>query len=269
MAKAVGGYEPDKVLKQLQGEREYGCLAIAGIFVPPLELAAGESFIAAAAASAGTVLLAADVSLAIGVSLDVAVYEVHPTPANQAVVVGDAIGLALGYGAGKLVGAAVSKYGPAVAGLFARRAAQRAAEELEGVVIKSPKTQFGKLRTAYEYYRQAGWDKAKIAGHLQGVDFKKPVELVELPAGKTAGQLQANPAWKGNYFAEPGTDATKLGINPQGKLPDGAVVNKTETIFSTTEKTTVLRSSAAPVKDTWSIPGAPWSGRVKQERIRC
>ena len=47
---------------------------------------------------------------------------------------------------------------------------------------------------AYKYYKQAGWDKTKIAGHLQGIDFSKPVELVEIPAGKAAGQLQANPA---------------------------------------------------------------------------
>ena len=229
-------------------------LAIAGCFFPPLELAAGASFEAALAASAGTAFVAADASLAIGVGLDLTVAEVHPSPANQAVVVGDVVGLALGYGAGKAIGAAVSKFGPAVVEAFA----QRAAQELEGKVIKSPQTQFGKLRTAYEYYKQAGWDNAKIAGHLQGIDFSKPVELVELPAGKTAGQLQANPAWKGNYFAEPGTDATKLGINPQGKLPDGIVVDKTETIYSTIEQTTVLRSSAAPVKDTWSVPEAPY-----------
>ena len=128
----------------------------------------------------------------------------------------------------------------------------------EGRIIKSPSTEFGKLRIAYEYYKQAGWNKEKIAGHLQGIDFSKPVELVELPVDKVAGQTQANPAWKGNYFAEPGTPPTKLGINPQGKLPDGTVVNKVETLYSTTEKTTVLRSSASPVRDTWSVPEVPY-----------
>ena len=93
-------------------------LAIAGCFFPPLELAAGASFEAALAASASTAFVAADASLAIGVGLDLAVAEVHPSPANQAVVVGDLVGLALGYGIGKAIGAAVSKFGPAVVEAF-------------------------------------------------------------------------------------------------------------------------------------------------------
>ena len=108
-------------------------LAIAGCFFPPLELAAGASFEAALAASAAFV--AADASLAIGVGLDVGVAEVHPSPANQAVVVGDLVGLALGYGAGKVIGAAVSKFGPEVAEIFARRAAQKALQEVDPATV--------------------------------------------------------------------------------------------------------------------------------------
>ena len=105
-------------------------LAIAGCFFPPLELAAGASFEAALAASASTAFVAADASFAIGVGIDVGVAEVHPTPANQAVVVGDLVGLALGYGAGKVIGAAVSKFGPAVVEAFTQRAAQGEAQTL-------------------------------------------------------------------------------------------------------------------------------------------
>ena len=105
-------------------------LAIAGCFFPPLELAAGASFEAALAASASTAFVAADASLAIGVGLDLAVAEVHPTPANQAVVVGDLVGLALGYGIGKAIGAAVSKFGPAVVEAFAQRAAKEVLPDL-------------------------------------------------------------------------------------------------------------------------------------------
>ena len=234
-------------------------LAIAGCFFPPLELAAAASFETALAASASAAFVAADVGMALGAGIDVGVALAHPTPANKAVVVGDALGLAIGCGAGKLVGAAVSKFGPTVAEMFAQRAAAKALQDaLEGTVIKSPKTDFGKLRLAYEYYKRAGWSKAKIIDHMQGIDPTKPIELVEFPANKVAGQLQSNPAWKGNYFAEPGTPATNLGINPRGELSGGTVVNKTETLYSTTERTTVLRSSAAPVVDTWSVPSAPF-----------
>lgn len=105
-------------------------LAIAGCFFPPLELAAGASFEAALAASAGTAFIAADVSMAVGIGLDVAVAQVHPTPANRAVVVGDVVGLAIGYGAGKALGALASKYGPAVAEAFAQRAGREASEDV-------------------------------------------------------------------------------------------------------------------------------------------
>lgn len=57
----------------------------------------------------------ADASMALGVGIDVGVALAHSTPANKAVVVGDALGLAIGYGAGKALGALASKYGPAVA----------------------------------------------------------------------------------------------------------------------------------------------------------
>ena len=104
-------------------------LAIAGCFFPPLELAAGASFEAALAASAGTAFVLADAAMAIGVGIDVSVALAHPTPANKAVVVGDALGLAIGYGIGKAIGVAVSKFGPTVAEMFAQRAAERAAQE--------------------------------------------------------------------------------------------------------------------------------------------
>ena len=111
-------------------------LAIAGCFFPPLELAAAASFETAIAASASAAFVAANASMAVGVGIDAGVALAHPTPANKAVVVGDALGLALGYGIGKVMGAAVSKFGPTVAEMFAQCAAQKAAlEAIEGTVI--------------------------------------------------------------------------------------------------------------------------------------
>jgi len=51
-------------------------------------------------------------------------------PANQAVAVGDAVGVALGYGIGKALGTLASKYGPAVAEIFAQRAAEKTLPEM-------------------------------------------------------------------------------------------------------------------------------------------
>ena len=77
------------------------------------------------AASASAAFVAADVGMALA----------HPTPANRAVVVGDALGLAIGYGAGKLIGAAVSKFGPTVAEMFAQRAAQKALQDADPATV--------------------------------------------------------------------------------------------------------------------------------------
>ena len=136
-------------------------LAIAGCFFPPLELAAGASFEAALAASAGTAFVAADASLAIGVGLDLAVAEVHPSPANQAVVVGDLVGLALGYGIGKAIGAAVSKFGPAVVEAFSQRAAQKASfvDFIESVRQFKGGAQPELARTSYELYLAGKWNE--------------------------------------------------------------------------------------------------------------
>ena len=121
------------------------------------------------AASASATFVAADVSMAVGVGIDVGVALAHPTPANRAVVVGD---LAIGYGIGKAIGAAVSKFGPTVAEMFAQRAAQKAAmeavemfrpatfEEFCGTVSKFENSANEKLaRQSYKLYEEKNWQE--------------------------------------------------------------------------------------------------------------
>ncbi|MCD0480750.1 polymorphic toxin type 46 domain-containing protein [Chryseobacterium sp. LC2016-29] len=121
-------------------------------------------------------------------------------------------------------------------------------------ILKSPETEFGKIKMAYEYYKQLGWDKSRIKSHLDGIDFTKPVELVELPINKLTSQYQAPGGKKGNYFAEPNAKATELGINPKAETPLG-IVEKTKTMYKTDQKTIVLKSTArSGINDTWSVP---------------
>lgn len=125
-------------------------------------------------------------------------------------------------------------------------------------ILKSPKTTFGKIRLAYEYYKSLGWAKEKIRSHMDGIDFSKPVELVELPKGKLLSQYQAPNGKKGNYFAEPNAKASELGINPKAELLDGTIVDKTKTIYQTNDNVIVLRSTAkSGIKDNWSVPSQP------------
>jgi hypothetical protein len=51
--------------------------------------------------SAGPAFIVAGVSMAVGIGIDVAIAQVHPNPANRAVVVG----VAIGYGACRALGA--------------------------------------------------------------------------------------------------------------------------------------------------------------------
>ncbi|MEC4594653.1 polymorphic toxin type 46 domain-containing protein [Nitrospirillum amazonense] len=99
---------------------------------------------------------------------------------------------------------------------------------------------------AKNFYEQAGWSERRIADHLKGIDFTKPVDVVTLPEGTSVVQHVLPGGKVGNYFAPPGTPASSLGINPANRVP---------TMFTLSQDTQVLRSTAAPVQDTWTVPG--------------
>ena len=65
--------------------------------------------------------------------------------------------------------------------------------------------------TATEFYKETGWSPSKIDDHLRGIDFKKPVNVVELSGGTDLIQYQVPGGPTGNYFALPGTPANSLG----------------------------------------------------------
>ncbi|TDM05459.1 MAG: hypothetical protein C4K60_11820 [Ideonella sp. MAG2] len=55
----------------------------------------------------------------------------------------------------------------------------------------------------------------------------------------------------GNYFAELGTPAEALGINPAGRVANVHVA----------PRDVVLRSAAAPIVDTWTVPGQAYAAK--------
>ncbi|WP_369124959.1 MULTISPECIES: polymorphic toxin type 46 domain-containing protein [unclassified Pseudomonas] len=62
---------------------------------------------------------------------------------------------------------------------------------------------------------------------------------------------------QGNYYSlNPATSPSKLGIGPLGdNRAAGTVELKLQGIYRTTEKTPVLKSTAKPIDDTWSVKG--------------
>ncbi len=104
--------------------------------------------------------------------------------------------------------------------------------------------------TAYRFYRfLANWSPGRIMSHVEGIDFAKPVEIVEIPSGKILVQYIVSGRKIGNYFAEPGTSASQLGINPTGR----------ETVRLIAMKPVIaLKSTAREIDDTWTVPGTTY-----------
>jgi uncharacterized Zn-binding protein involved in type VI secretion len=118
--------------------------------------------------------------------------------------------------------------------------------------------QAGRRATAQAFYEQQGMPAKDIPDHLSGIDFRRPVDVVTLEQGTPVEQMQVPGGRQGNYYTPPGTPATKVGISPQGTdYATGAVVDKTPTQYTTANDVQVLRSTAAPVQDTWSVKGNP------------
>ncbi len=118
--------------------------------------------------------------------------------------------------------------------------------------------QSGRRATAQSFYEKQGMPAKDIPDHLSGIDFRRPVKVVPLKQGTTVEQMQVPGGRQGNYYTPPGTPATKVGISPKGTdYATGAVVDKVPIRYTTTRDVQVLRSTAAPVRDTWSVKGSP------------
>ena len=104
---------------------------------------------------------------------------------------------------------------------------------------------------AQNFMRDMGWSDSRIEGHLKGIDFNQPVDLVELQAGQKLQQWQLPDRPTGHYFTDLGIPAEALGINPAGRVANVHVA----------PHDVVLRSTAAPIVDTWTVPGQPFAAK--------
>lgn len=115
----------------------------------------------------------------------------------------------------------------------------------------------GNREIAANFYRQSGFSDLETRAHLAGIDFSSPVEVARLGRGQLVYQWDAPSTSRGQYFAllERSTPSD-LGVSPN-KIPRG-----TNTIFSRTQIPMIvnrpvygLRSTAAPIVDSWSVRG--------------
>lgn len=138
---------------------------------------------------------------------------------------------------------------------------------------------FAKYETAWDFYHNSNYNRNAIPGHLNGIDFRQPVEIVKIPPPGVLQQFQsAKSTWQGGYYAAKGTPPESLGIAPGGSqfdpvsktLTDKTLI-KTPNFYEvvaqlakavkdpTTNKpkvedtrTPVLKTIAAPITDNWS-----------------
>lgn len=108
--------------------------------------------------------------------------------------------------------------------------------------------QLSRYEMAYNYYSSAGFSAKRALGHLDGIDFTRPVSVVELTPEKIYAQHVLG-GKVGNYFTAPGTPAETIGINPAGRVTME---------FTPNRPVSALQSTAADIIDTWTVPNASY-----------
>jgi hypothetical protein len=68
------------------------------------------------------------------------------------------------------------------------------------------------------WLEQNGVPKEKINSYMDGIDFSKPVETVELPAGTQLSRYGYPSSFNGQFATNPGTPMNILGMAPTGRV---------------------------------------------------
>ena len=129
-----------------------------------------------------------------------------------------------------------------------------AKEEVEGEDITVEQLAARKS-LATDFYKSSGMPEFKIDGHLEGINFEKPVNVKTLKKGTVVEQWQLPGVSQGNYYADPGSKPTELGISAEARNRNtGKVEKKVANKYIVTKDIEVLESTAAPYPDKHSMP---------------
>lgn len=95
---------------------------------------------------------------------------------------------------------------------------------------------------------------------MEGINLNKRVSVGSINRGKLAYQNQAPGNWQGNWYSlKECTPPTKLSINPKGNLRGTEIkVPKVTTVYQSQQPVQMLRRTANPALDTWSVPKEPF-----------
>ncbi|PBQ13419.1 hypothetical protein CCL08_23735 [Pseudomonas congelans] len=122
--------------------------------------------------------------------------------------------------------------------------------------------------TAESYFKSIGFTKDRYDSYLSGIDFTKSVRVETINSGKKLWQYQVPGGIQGMWYSpSPKVLPTELGINPQGLVYKTDIkMTRVLNVYQTTEKVTMLRSTASPILDDFSIPSEPFQtlGNARQ-----
>lgn len=93
---------------------------------------------------------------------------------------------------------------------------------------------------------------SEVNSHTRGIDFKRPVEVVEAP--RQLGSYQTPGGRQGNYYAERQYSPNELGIGDYG-WSKGGPVPKENWLYDIEPGTPALRSTSREIGDFWSYDG--------------
>ncbi|AJJ63521.1 polymorphic toxin type 46 domain-containing protein [Yersinia aldovae] len=118
----------------------------------------------------------------------------------------------------------------------------------------------GNRQIVRDFMHTEGIPKEQIAYLEKGINLNETVSIESINKGKLAYQNQAPGNWQGNWYSlNKNIPPTKLGINPEGNLRGTDIkVPKVTTTYQSQQPVQMLRSTASPVLDTWSVPKTPF-----------
>ncbi len=118
----------------------------------------------------------------------------------------------------------------------------------------------GNTETVNNFMREQGIPENKIPEYMEGINLNERVSVESINRGKLAYQNQAPGNWQGNWYSlNESTPPTKLGINPEGNLHGTEIkVPKVTTVYQSQQPVQMLRSTANPALDNWSVPKEPF-----------
>jgi len=123
----------------------------------------------------------------------------------------------------------------------------------------------GNKEFARDWLESKGFSAEQISDFHNGIDYYERVSVETTNQNKVLYQKQVPGGRQGNWYAyAENIEPTQLGINPKGTIyGTDQVVDKVTLPYVTQQKVEMLRSTALPALDKWSVENVPYQTEGK------